>query len=148
MPVTERTASVILEGDLRVASASVSGNHRSYGELPSSLVERLDEGNSKTSPEELIASAYAADYAMQLASTLSSHGNQPDRLDVSAKCVLDRTTDGLAITRMHLEVKGVVPRLDSDRFEEMARKAEEKCLISSAMRGNVEFEFTAELVPQ
>jgi osmotically inducible protein OsmC len=137
---------VTLEGDLRVASASVSGNSRTYGELPSSLVERLDTGNGKTSPEELIASAYAADYAMTLASALSSHGNQPDRLDVSARCILDNTTDGLAISRMHLDVKGIVPRMDAAQFEEMARKAEERCLISSAMRGNVEFEFTAALV--
>ena len=148
MPVTERTASVTLEGDLRVASASVSGNARSYGELPSSLGERLDEANGKTSPEELIASAYAADYAMTLANTLSSNGSQPERLDVSARCVLDRTTDGLAISRLMLEVKGVVPRLAPERFEEMARKAEEKCLVSTAMRGNVEFEFAAELVAQ
>jgi lipoyl-dependent peroxiredoxin len=146
MPVTERTASVTLEGDMRVASATVQGGSRAYGELPSSLVERLDADNGKTSPEELIASAYAADYAMTLASSLSSHGNQPDRLDVSARCVLDRTTDGLAITRMHLDVKGMVPRIDSEQFEEMARKAEEKCLVSSAMRGNVEFELSAELV--
>lgn len=146
MPVTERMASVTLEGDLRVTTASVSGTRRSYGELPSSLVERLNTDNDKTSPEELIASAYAADYAMQLATTLSSHGNQPERLDVKAKCVLDRNEDGLAITRMQLEVKGIVPRLDSNDFEAFARKAEERCLVSTAMQGNVEFELNAELV--
>ena len=148
MPVTERTASVTLEGDLRVASASISGNGRTYGELPSSLMERLDADNGKTSPEELIASAYAADYAMTFASALSSNGNPPERLDVSARCVIDRTTDGLAITQMLLEVKGVVPRLDLERFEAIARKAEEKCLFSSAMKGNVAFELTTELLSQ
>ena len=146
MAVTERTASVTLEGDMRLASATVQGNNRAYGELPSSLADRLDAGNGKASPEELIASAYAADYAMTLASSLSSHGNQPERLDVQARCVLDRTTDGLAITRMHLDVTGMVPRIDAASFEEMARKADEKCLISTAMRGNVEFELTAALV--
>jgi osmotically inducible protein OsmC len=148
MPVTERKASVILEGDPRVATASVSGNGRTYGEIPSSLTERLDAENGKTSPEELIASAYAADYTMTLASALSSNGNQPDRLGVSAHCVLDRTADGLAISRMLLEVRGVVRRIDSAEFQEMARKAEERCLVSTAMRGNVEFEIVAELVDQ
>jgi osmotically inducible protein OsmC len=148
MPVTERTASVTLEGDMRVATATVQGGGRAYGELPSSLIERLDAENGKASPEELIASAYAADYVMTLASSLSSHGNQPERLDVQVRCVLDRTEDGLAISRMYLDVKGVVPRIDAARFEEMARKAEEKCLVSSAMKGNVEFEFTAELLGQ
>jgi osmotically inducible protein OsmC len=111
-------------------------------------MERLDAENGKTSPEELIASAYAADYTMTLASALSSNGNQPDRLDISAHCVLDRTADGLAISRMLLEVRGVVRRIDSAEFQEMARKAEERCLVSTAMRGNVEFEIVAELVDQ
>lgn len=146
MPVTERTASVTMEGDIRLASATVQGNAGAYGELPSSLSERLDAENGKTSPEELMASAYAADYAMTLALSLASHGNQPERLDVQATCVLDRTTEGLTISRMHLDVKGTVPRIDAGRFEEMARKAEEKCLVSNAMKGNVEFEFTAQLV--
>jgi lipoyl-dependent peroxiredoxin len=148
MSITEREASVVLEGDLRVASASVNGNGHNLGELPSSLMERLGDDNGKISPETLIASAYAADYAMTLASALGTHGNQPDRLDVSARCALDRTPDGLAITRMYLDVKGVVPRIESAEFEEMARKAEEKCLLSTAMRGNVEFEFSVELLPQ
>ena len=146
MAVSERTASVTLEGDIRVASASVQGNGRSFGELPSSLTERLDADNDKTSPEDLIVSAYAADFAMTLASALASHGNQPERLDVTARCVLDRTPDGLAITRMELDVKGLVPRMEAERFEEMARKAEEKCLVSTAMHGNVEFELSAALV--
>lgn len=146
MSVSERMASVTLEGDMRIATATVQGNARAYGELPSSLMERLDADNGKASPEELIASAYAADYAMTLASTLSSQGNQPERLDVEARCILDRTTDGLTISRMRLEVKGMVPRIDAARFQEMARKAEDKCLVSSAMRGNVEFELNAELV--
>ena len=146
MAVTERSANVTMEGDMRLAAATVNGNSGSYGELPASLTERLDAENGKTSPEELIASAYAADFAMTLASALASHGNQPDRLNVQARCVLDRSTDGLSISRLLLDVQGAVPRLDPERFEEMARKAEEKCLVSSAMRGNVEFELTAQLV--
>jgi osmotically inducible protein OsmC len=133
---------------MRMTSASVHGHGRSFGELPGTLVERLNADNDKTSPEDLIASAYAADFAMTLASALSSNGNQPERLDVTARCVLDRTTDGLAISRMELDVKGLVPRLGREQFQEIVRKAEEKCLVSSAMRGNVEFELTAELAAQ
>lgn len=146
MTVSERKASVTLEGDMRLATATVQGNGRVYGELPSSLMERLDAENGKASPEELIASAFAADYAMTLASSLSSQGNQPERLDVQACCVVDRTAEGLAISRMRLDVEGTVPRIDAAHFEELARKAETRCLVSSAMRGNVEFELNARLV--
>ena len=74
--------------------------------------------------------------------------NQPERLEVTAACELDRTPDGLAITRSRLEVKGVVPRLDEESFVSMAEKAETKCLVSNAIRGNVEIELTAELLPE
>lgn len=148
MAVAERKASVTLEGDLRVATGTVQGDSAlSYGELPASITERLEPDSGKMTPEELIASAHAADFALSLASALSAHGNQPDRLDVTASCQVDRTTDGLAITRMTLEVKGVVPRFDAARFEEMAQKAEQKCLVSNALRGNVEIEVKAELLP-
>ena len=94
-----------------------------------------------------MASAHAACYVMALSNTLGSNGSQPERLEVTAHCELDRTPDGLAISRSRLEVKGVVPRLDEAEFVSMAEKAETKCLVSNAIRGNVEIELSAELIP-
>lgn len=146
MAVAERKATVILEGDLRLGTGTIQGDSVTHGQLPVSITERLAPDSGKMTPEELIASAHAADYALTLASALSAHGNQPDRLDVTAHCEIDRTPDGLAVTRMVLDVKGVVPRFEAAKFVEMAQKAEEKCLVSNAMRGNVEIELNAELV--
>ena len=49
------------------------------------------------------------------------------------------------ITRVALDVRGVVPGLDEDAFAEVARHADEQCPISAALRGNVEVELTTVL---
>ncbi len=49
------------------------------------------------------------------------------------------------MTTMDLHVRGRVPGLDPQGFEEAARAGEEGCPISNAIRGNVEIRLTAEL---
>jgi osmotically inducible protein OsmC len=148
MAVLERTASVVWQGNMRIGSGTVGGASGAFSGLPISFSDRLDRDALVVSPEEFMASALAASYVMALSDTLGSNGNQPERLEVTAACNLDRTTDGLAITRSRLEVKGVVPRMDGETFNSMAQKAETKCLISNAIRANVEIELTTELVPE
>jgi osmotically inducible protein OsmC len=146
MAVLERKASVVWQGNMRIGSGTVDGASGAFSGLPISFSERLDGEATAASPEEFIASAHAASYVMALSNTLGSNGSQPERIEVTAACELDRTPDGLAITRSRLDVKGVVPRLDEESFVSMAEKAETKCLVSNAIRGNVEIELNAELV--
>jgi len=146
MAVIERKASVVWEGNMRVGSGTVDGASGAISGLPISSSNRLDDEAAQVSPEEFMASALATSYAMALSHTLGANGNQPDRLEVTAACELDRTPDGLAITRSRLDVKAVVPRLDEATFVSMAEKAETKCLVSNAIHGNVEIELNAELV--
>jgi osmotically inducible protein OsmC len=147
MAVVERKASVVWQGNMRVGSGTVDGASGAFSGLPISFTDRLEPETPTASPEEFMASAHAACYAMALSNTLGSNGSQPERLEVTAACEMDRTPDGLAITRSRLDVKGVVPRLDEASFVAMAEKAETKCLVSNAIRGNVEIELTAQLLP-
>ena len=52
---------------------------------------------------------------------------------------------GLAISRVDLNVRGRVPGLDADGFEQAAREAEQACAVSNALRGNVQINVNAEL---
>ena len=52
---------------------------------------------------------------------------------------------GFEITRSALDVRGRVPGLDAQAFEEAARQAERACPISNALRGNVEITVNARL---
>jgi osmotically inducible protein OsmC len=147
MAFIERKASVVWEGNMRVGSGTVGGASGAFSGLPISFNDRMEAETPSASPEEFVASALAASYVMALSNTLGSNGNQPERLEVTAACELDRTPDGLAITKSRLDVQGVVPRLDEASFVSMAEKAETKCLVSNAIRGNVDIELTARLLP-
>ena len=147
MSVAERRATVVWEGDLMAGRGSLQPASGAFSSLPVSFNERLESGSSATSPEELIASAHAACYAMSLSNTLAANGSQPQRLEVTAAVELSRTPDGLSIRSSHLDVKAAVPRLDGDTLQELATKAEQRCPVSNALRGNLDIEVNAQLLP-
>jgi len=49
------------------------------------------------------------------------------------------------ITKMQLEVRGVVNGMDNDGFVAAAEQAKENCPVSKALKGTVKFELDAEL---
>jgi len=98
-----------------------------------------------TSPEELLAGAQAACYAMALSNTLAQQGTPPDSLEVSATCAFEKSGERFAVTTMDITVRGAVPGVDEAGFREAAEKAKEGCPISNAIRGNVEIGLTAKL---
>jgi osmotically inducible protein OsmC len=52
---------------------------------------------------------------------------------------------GEGVKSSHLVVRGSVPGIDQEGFEEAARDAGENCPISGALRGNVEINVEATL---
>jgi osmotically inducible protein OsmC len=111
---------------------------------PVTWASRTEEPTG-TSPEELLAGAQAACYAMALSGVLAQQGTPPDSLEVSATCAFEKRGEGFAVTRMAISVRGAVPGLDASGFEEAAEKAKEGCPISNAIRGNVDVRVTASL---
>ena len=113
--------------------------------LPVTFPSRIGDANGKTSPEELIAAAHAACFAMALSNTLNKGGTPPDQLNVNAVCTLDRVEGGVKITQMALTVRGKVPGLDGAGFERAVREAEQGCPVSNALRNNVQMQVSAQL---
>jgi osmotically inducible protein OsmC len=103
---------------------------------------RTERPDPKTSPEELIAAAHAACYAMALSHTLAGAGHTATELQVGAVCHFE---PGVGITKMGLDVRGSVPGLDEAEFQRLAREGEASCPVSGALRGNVEISLTATL---
>ena len=145
MPLMERRASIVWEGDLRQGRGRVSVASGAFPELPVTFSMRTEDASAGTSPEELIAAAHATCYAMAFSNTLATAGSPPERLEVTAVCALDRVEGGLKIMSVDLQVKGRVPGLDQAKFEELARTGEQRCPVSNALRGNVEIRVTADL---
>ena len=143
MANVERTAHVEWEGNLAQGSGTLSEGNGPLQDTPVTFASRTQQPGGKTSPEELIASAHAACYAMALSNTLTENHTQPERLSVDAVCVLD--DEQLKITSVDLDVRGSVPGISQEDFEGAAREAEQICPVSNALRGNLEIRLNAQL---
>jgi lipoyl-dependent peroxiredoxin len=147
MALAERTARAVWEGTLTEGGGRVSAeSSRLFTDAPVTWAARTEEPGGKTSPEELLAAAHAACYAMAFSNTLAKAGHPAERLEVTATASLDRKPEGgVRVSAMDLHVSGRVPGLDTAGFEAAAATAEEGCPISNAIRGNVGIRLRAEL---
>lgn len=144
MAIVERTSRVQWEGDLSGGSGSFStATSGALEDSPVTFAARVQDSGGKSSPEEMIASAHAACYAMALSNTLSEKGDSPERLTVDVVCAFD--DEALKITTLGLDVTGEVPGVTPEHFEEAAREAEQMCPVSNAFRGNVDINLSAHL---
>jgi osmotically inducible protein OsmC len=140
-----RQAGAVWKGDLRKGKGMISSESTVLAEVPYSFATRF-ENEPGTNPEELIASAHAACYAMALANTLAKKGYEPQSVDVYAACVLEKQETGFAITRMKLRARGVVPDIDADTFLAVAKEADTGCPVSNLLRSGLTIELETELL--
>jgi osmotically inducible protein OsmC len=107
--------------------------------LPVSFPSRIGDAGGKTSPEELMAAAHAACYAMALNGTLGRKQASADRTVVRATITADKTDAGIKIASSRLEVTAFgLKGIDASQFEELAREAEGRCPVSNAYRGTMQ----------
>ena len=107
--------------------------------LPVTFPSRIGEPAGKTSPEELMAAAHAACYAMALNGTLGRRGASADRTHVTATITADRGEAGIKIASSRLKVTAYgLKGIDASQFEDVAREADGRCPVSNAYRGTME----------
>jgi osmotically inducible protein OsmC len=141
---TDRRADVVWEGSLMEGSGTVTSvGSGALPQLPVTWTSRAESPEGRTSPEELIAAAHAACFAMALSNALAQAGNPPERLETSATVTF---VPGTGITKSALTVKGRVPGVDEQAFREAAEGAKEGCPVSIALKGNVELSVEASLL--
>jgi osmotically inducible protein OsmC len=140
---TNRTAEVVWQGDLMKGSGTIgSVTSGAFGPLDVSWASRSEEPNGKTSPEELIAAAWASCFSMALSAGLGKAGTPPERLETSVTVTFQ---PGEGIIKGALTVKGTVPGLDADAFREAAEGAKANCPVSKALTGIPEVTLDAQL---
>jgi osmotically inducible protein OsmC len=106
--------------------------------LPVTFPSRIGEPDGKTSPEELMAAAHAACYAMALNATLGRKGASADRTVVAATVTADRGEAGIVIKSSALTVVAYgLKGLEASQFADVAREAEGRCPVSNAYRGTM-----------
>jgi lipoyl-dependent peroxiredoxin len=136
--VPTRTARTAWTGTLAEGSGQVELTSSGVGTYEVSFPKRAaDSSPGTTSPEELIAAAHAACYAMSLSNEVAQAGGTPIALDVTAAVTLGPDADkgGFAITGIALTVEGEVEGLDADGFAKAAQTAKDGCPVSKALTG-------------
>src|SRR5687767_6499325 len=114
--------------------------------LPVTFPARIGEPAGHTSPEELIAAAHAACYAMALNATVGRKGGSIGRTLVTATITADKGDAGIKLTTSKLKVVAEnLQGIDKAQFNEVAKEAEGKCPISNALRGSLQIELETEV---
>ena len=139
------TAEAVWEHDLAKGSGRVRLTTGAAPEMPVSWSARTESSNGKTSPEELLAAAHAACYSMAFSAGLGRSGTPPDQLKVQAVATFEKVGDAWRVSTMELTVRGKVPGITPEKFDELARAAKDGCPISRALQGNVDIRLSAHL---
>ena len=130
---TVRRAQVEWIGGLKDGEGKiVSTTTGALPELEVTWNGRVNEDQTITSPEELLAAAHASCYAMQFSSGLVGAGGRPEEMTVSAEVSFEI---GVGITTSALTVRVTVDGLTDDQVREIAERAKANCPVSRALAG-------------
>ena len=133
-----RTARTAWNGTLETGTGQVELSDSKVGTYDVSFPKRAaDEAGGATSPEELIAAAHSACFAMQLSADIAAAGGTPQSLEVTADVSLgpDKANGGFHLTGITIKVVGEVEGLDEAGFVKAAEAAKAGCPVSKALTG-------------
>lgn len=133
----KRKATAVWQGSGKEGKGHVSTQSSILNKTQYSFNSRFAEGTG-TNPEELIAAAHAGCFAMKLSFVLGEAGFTPDELN--AECTI--TLGDSAITESHITLKGKVPGISKEKFQECAEEAKKTCPISKSLNTNITLEAT------
>ena len=130
-----RTARTAWNGDLQTGSGQVELSSSKVGTYEVSFPKRAaDDADGTTSPEELVAAAHSACYAMSLSNGIAQAGGTEVSLEVKADVTLGPDPDGgFKLTGITLTVRGEVAGMDAEAFKAAAEAAKQGCPISKAL---------------
>src|SRR6516225_5032260 len=124
MATFSRNVTVNWEGSIMEGKGSVNAGSGAF-HLPVSFPRRIGDAQGVTSPEEFMAAAHAACYAMALNGTIGrTEGVSVDRTVVKATITADKGDAGIKIQSSKLEVTAYgLKGADAAKFHEIATTA-------------------------
>jgi osmotically inducible protein OsmC len=138
-----RSGSATWKGDLQGGEGNLTVGDGVF-EGAYSFKSRFEEGEG-TNPEELIAAAHAACFAMAFSNILAENGHAPDSVDATAKVSLRNVDGAPTIAQIDLTVDGSVPGIDDADFQRLADQAKKDCPVSRALASVPEINLDATL---
>ena len=123
-----RNATAVWNGTGKDGNGQVTTQSTVLNAAQYSYKSRFEQGVG-TNPEELIAAAHSGCFTMKLSFIVGEAGFTPDSLET--KCEI--TFENGAVTKSHLIVKGKVPGITKEKFDECVKNAEQNCPISKLL---------------
>jgi osmotically inducible protein OsmC len=144
MATFERHVDVEWKGSVTEGKGEAKAGSGAFS-LPVTFASRIGEPAGKTSPEEMMAAAHAACYAMALNGTIGrTEGVSVERTAVRATITADKGDAGIKILSSKLEATAYgLKGADAAKFTEIAKLAESRCPVSNAYRGTMQITLEA-----
>ncbi len=140
MATFERSVTTDWQGGLMDGNGVAKAGSGAFS-LPVTFPNRIGEPAGKTSPEELMAAAHAACFAMAMNGALSKRGGKAAKTHVTATVSADKSDAGIKIVGSKLKV--VVEGLEGmspGEFATFVQEADKGCPVSNAYRGTMKIE--------
>ena len=145
MATFERHVDVDWKGSVMEGKGEAKAGSGAFS-LPVTFPNRIGDPAGRTSPEELMAAAHAACYAMALNATLGRKNATADRTVVTATVSADKGDAGIKIMSSKLSVTAYgLKGLEASQFAAVAQEAEGKCPVSNAYRGSLQITLDAKV---
>jgi lipoyl-dependent peroxiredoxin len=140
MATFERSVTTDWEGGLMDGNGMAKAGSGAFS-LPVTFPNRIGEPAGKTSPEELMAAAHAACFAMAMNAALGKKGGKAAKTHVTATVAADKSDSGIKIVSSKLKV--VVEGLEGmspAEFATFVKDADKGCPVSNAYRGTMQID--------
>jgi peroxiredoxin-like protein len=128
--------------------ANWPGNRNDIGEIRAenlqtriSIPKEMEGPGEGTNPDEMLLGAAATCYIITLAAMMERSKILKERLDMDSTAIVD-VTNGIFTYKKIIHRPTIVLTYEKDKVmaEKIVVKAEQNCMISKALRGNVEIE--------
>jgi len=141
----DKSASVHWQGAGKDGKGEISTETGALNKAPYGFASRFGDDHQATNPEEILAAAHAACFAMAFSFACAAQGIQTETVDTTAKVRLAADGGGFKINRIALTLNARVPGLSEEQFQKIAAEAKAGCPLSKALASVPEITLTATL---
>ena len=142
----EKSASVHWQGAGKEGKGEISTETGALNKAPYGFASRFGDDTKATNPEEILAAAHAACFAMAFSFACDGAGIKTETVDTTAKVRLMADGGGFKISRIALTLTAKVPGISEDQFQKIDAEAKAGCPLSKALASVPEITLTATLV--
>jgi osmotically inducible protein OsmC len=132
----KRKARAVWRGDVKTGQGSLSTESTVLEDTQYLFSTRFENGIG-TNPEELLAAAHAACFAMAVSSQLGKVGLTPEKLAATAIITFEKVGEHFAISKSYLDLLAQVPDANQSIFEAAAKAAETGSPVSKLFKAEI-----------